>query len=255
MILSHERPLIFLITIVSFALLEFLIPYRNQESQAKKRWSSHFFLIFIFVLFQRLLLPIGLAGLAMEFSKETVFYGLLEKESFAAIILTFIILDFFIYFQHRLFHKINFLWRFHEVHHTDDLLDWSSALRFHPVEMVISFGLKVCIIFVFKLEPLGVVLFEVILSSMAIFNHAKIRIPSKLDKVLEYFIVTPRMHRVHHSVLGKEMNSNYSNSISVWDYIFRTFCYKKEEQFKLGVNSESPAKHGLIDLIKKPFIS
>ena len=157
----------------------------------------------------------------------------------AELILAVIILDGVIYLQHVLSHRIPVLWAFHKVHHTDRDLDVTSALRFHPIEILFSMAYK--IIWVIALGPsvAAVIIFEVLLNGSAMFNHANLRLPLWLDKALRSVIVTPDMHRVHHSVIESETNSNYGFCLSLWDRLFRTYTPQPREGhdgMSLGLN-------------------
>jgi len=248
----NDRLLAFGITFLAISVLEIILPYKEMASHRLKRWSSHFLMIGIFSIFQRVILPIGLAGFATSLSSERSFYGTLENSSLTSIILTLIVLDFFIYWQHRLSHKLNWFWKLHRVHHSDERLDVSSALRFHPLEMLISFVFKLILIFIFRFDPVGIVLFEVSLSCFALFNHGKFRFPETLDKYLQYILVTPKMHRVHHSIKSNEMNMNFGFSISLWDLIFGTYIFKEEEDFPMGVEG-THSDEDIVRLLKQPW--
>ncbi|MCP4913157.1 MAG: sterol desaturase family protein [Oligoflexia bacterium] len=248
----NDRLLAFGLTFFVISVLEILLPYKEVASHRLKRWSSHFLMIALFSVFQRIILPIGLAGFASNLSVEKSFYGTFENSSFVSIILTLIILDFFIYWQHRFSHTINWFWKLHRVHHSDERLDVSSALRFHPLEMLISFVFKLFLIFVFRFDPLGIILFEVLLSCCALFNHGKFRLPQIFDRFLQFLIVTPKMHRVHHSIIGREMNMNFGFSISLWDLVFGTYLFKEEEDFPMGVEGIH-SDENILDLLKQPW--
>ncbi len=150
-------------------------------------------------------------------------------------------LDFCIYWQHRVFHLIPFLWRLHWVHHTDLDLDWSSGVRFHPGEILVSLAFKLGIVWMFHI-PIEVYFFyELALSLASLFSHSNFRIPLKLDYLLRWLIVTPDMHRIHHSIDSKELNLNFGNILSIWDRIFKS--YRKDpksaqETIALGVSNQ-----------------
>ncbi|WP_419168251.1 sterol desaturase family protein [Halobacteriovorax sp.] len=139
------------------------------------------------------------------------------------IILSLIFFDFFIYLQHIATHKFKFLWKFHQVHHADIDLDVSSGNRFHTIEIALSFLYKFLLILLIGPSSKAVILFEILLNSMAMFNHSNIFIPKKIDNILRCFIVTPDMHRIHHSIKKNEHNSNFGFNLSIWDFIFKTY--------------------------------
>ncbi|WP_164848379.1 sterol desaturase family protein [Halobacteriovorax sp. HLS] len=168
-----------------------------------------------------------------------------------------ILLDLVIYWQHRLFHTSNFLWRFHRVHHSDKFLDASSAFRFHPIEMFLSFGVKVFFIVALGLSPQGVIVFEVLLSSFAIFNHANLRLSNRLNRHLARFFVTPDFHLVHHSDQRKIHDSNYGSFLSLWDKVFGSYLDSDiylNDEFVTGL--ETPTKDKsvkIVSMLKLPF--
>ncbi len=139
------------------------------------------------------------------------------------ILVTVILLDFAIYWQHVLVHNVSILWRFHIVHHSDLDLDVSSGFRFHPVEIILSMLYKIGIVFLLGPSVTGVIVFEAVLNGMAQFTHSNIRLPLGLDRALRYLLVTPDMHRIHHSVEVRETNSNYGFNLSIWDRLFGSY--------------------------------
>lgn len=146
-------------------------------------------------------------------------------------VFSIIILDFFIYIQHRAFHYFNFFWKFHRIHHLDNILDATSALRFHPVEIVLSLLFKSLIVIIFGISAEAVMLFSVILSSMAIFNHANLQLPFGIDKLLSFIVVTPNFHVIHHHPDPNLHNSNFGFNLSLWDYLFKTYKKSKTDDF------------------------
>ncbi|MCT4641085.1 MAG: sterol desaturase family protein [Bacteriovoracaceae bacterium] len=164
-------------------------------------------------------------------AKKITLINLGSAYSPISVIATIIIFDFFIYLQHVLSHKINFLWRFHKVHHSDREMGTTSGFRFHPIEIIMSGFYKVALIFIFRPSVEGYIIYEITLSSFALFNHSNIRINSKLDKLLKIFLVTPSFHFPHHDTEHKNMNSNYGNIFSTWDKLFRTYTTNKVSSF------------------------
>jgi sterol desaturase/sphingolipid hydroxylase (fatty acid hydroxylase superfamily) len=163
--------------------------------------------------------------------------------------LALLILDFAIWLQHLVTHKVPFLWRFHRVHHADRDFDVTTALRFHPLEILASMVLKIGVIYLLGPQAIAVVLFEVILNGTAMFNHTNLRLPLWLDRAVRLVLVTPDMHRVHHSIHRHEHDSNYGFALSVWDRIFRTYRPKPEaghEEMTVGLEwqDERPSRLG-----------
>ena len=174
-------------------------------------------------------------------------------ESFLAVI----VLDLAIYIQHVAVHKIPLLWRFHIVHHTDLDLDVSSGLRFHPIEILGSMFYKILLIFILGPTPKAVMVFEAILNSMALFTHSNARLPENLDLILRKLLVTPDMHRIHHSTNPEETNSNYGFNLSIWDRISGTFLQNAQQpqpEIVLGISSfKTPKALSLKNLLIMPF--
>ena len=178
-------------------------------------------------------------------------FNYLNWPEWLEIIAVVIFLDLMIYIQHILVHVIPFFWQFHVVHHSDLDLDVSSGLRFHPIEILGSMLFKIGLVFALGPSPLAVVIFEGILNGMALFSHSNITLPEKLDRILRFVVVTPDMHRIHHSVEIAETNSNYGFSLSLWDRILGTYlkdAKKSQPEILLGVNSLQ--KHEDVSLIK-----
>jgi sterol desaturase/sphingolipid hydroxylase (fatty acid hydroxylase superfamily) len=184
-------------------------------------------------------------------------YELAKYFPITAIVLCVILLDCAIYFQHRIFHAIPALWRLHRVHHTDQHLDASSALRFHPVEIALSMLIKSFLALIFGIPPAAIIIFEVILNASAIFNHSNFDLPKKLESITRTIIVTPTMHRIHHSEIRKDCDSNFGFCLSIWDRLFKSYSQgskSKEKDFKLGVRY-TPTKYsaGLLNLLAQPW--
>jgi sterol desaturase/sphingolipid hydroxylase (fatty acid hydroxylase superfamily) len=173
----------------------------------------------------RLMLPIAGMGAALLAQEEG--WGLFNVLSFVprwtAVLASILVLDLAIYGQHVVFHKVPFLWRLHRVHHTDIDLDATSGVRFHPLEIALSLALKLAVIAALGAPVVAVVAFEVLLNAAALFNHANVRLSLGLDRVLRRVIVTPDMHRVHHSVHRDETDSNFGFNLSLWDRLFGTY--------------------------------
>ena len=172
-------------------------------------------------------------------------------------ILTLLFFDLLIYWQHRLFHKLQFLWKIHRMHHTDRDLDASSALRFHPFEFIISLVIKTGAEWITGASALSVIVFEIVLNGAAMFNHANINLPLKADRIIRKIFVTPDMHRIHHSVYRKETDSNYGFCLSWWDYIFRSYTASPRDgqlDMKIGQRGFEDRRHLLFPwMIAVPF--
>jgi sterol desaturase/sphingolipid hydroxylase (fatty acid hydroxylase superfamily) len=168
-----------------------------------------------------------------------------------------IALDFAIYGQHVLSHKWPLLWRLHLIHHTDMAFDATTAVRFHPLEIVFSMFYKIAWILLLGADPLAVIAFEIILNGAATFNHGNVDIPERVDKILRWFIVTPDMHRIHHSTIPVETDSNYGFSISCWDRLCGTFrAEPKQAQTDMPIGLapfRNPEELGFASLLRLPF--
>ena len=225
-----ERLPIFIGLLIVMMLWEVLAPKRTITQSRWQRWSANFSLSILSALLMRF----SLAGAALWASAIVTeqHLGLLQLFNmpiWLSIVLALILLDLAIYGQHRLSHYWPLLWRLHKVHHSDQAFDVTTAIRFHPIEITFSMCYKVIVIFIIGANIHSVLLFEVILSSCALFNHSNISIPISIDKYLRLLIVTPDMHRVHHSVINAETNSNYGFSISIWDRLFNSYIPQPEQ--------------------------
>lgn len=213
------------ISIISLVIFWEFIAHKRPLTQSKiKRWLNNFGLIIVDTVVVKLLLPAGAFGVALW--AESKGLGLLNNINISPImatVATVIILDMIIYWQHRLFHVVPLFWRLHQVHHADKDIDVSTGLRFHPIEILISMLIKFAAVIALGAPAAAVVLFEVILNGMAMFNHGNIRLPKALDSLIRLLLVTPDMHRVHHSVFKHETNSNYGFNLSLWDKIFGSY--------------------------------
>jgi sterol desaturase/sphingolipid hydroxylase (fatty acid hydroxylase superfamily) len=197
-------------------------------------------------------LALPLLAIGAAFDAQNLGIGLFNQIGFSVwieIIMVILILDFCIWLQHLLTHKIEFLWRIHRVHHSDTEMDISTAIRFHPIEIALSMALKIGLVYILGADPLSVLIFEILLNGSSIFNHANINIPNRFDKILRFLIVTPDMHRIHHSSDRIEHDTNFGFALSIWDHMFRTYKLHPERNHKemeVGLNwqDEKPEKLG-----------
>ena len=201
----------------------------------------------------------GLAYLAAIIAMKNS-WGLLNWfviPNWLAVMVTLLFLDFAIYLPHLISHKWPLLWRLHQIHHTDLAFDASTAVRFHPLEIIISMFYKVLCIFLIGADPIAVIAFEIMLNGTATFNHSNVNIPTAIDKKLRWLIITPDMHRIHHSTIVKETDSNYGFSISCWDRLCGTYTAEpKQPQQSMDIGLKSyPERSGLsfIKLLLLPF--
>lgn len=203
---------------------ESLSPRRPLNTERKQRWPVNLGLAALNMAIMRFSMG-GIAYLTAVSAAEQTF-GLLNQCAspiWFKILITLLFLDFAIYAQHVLAHKWALLWRLHQVHHTDMNMDATTAVRFHPLEIILSMAYKIVCILIIGANPLAVIAFEIILNATATFNHSNVYIPPVLEKTIRYVLVTPDMHRIHHSVVPKETDSNYGFSLSCWDRLCRTY--------------------------------
>ena len=211
------------------ALWEWIRPKRELTQDKIKRWLNNVGLVVCSTIAVRVIVPTAAIGMAYIVEQEHL--GIINHFDFPLwikIIITFILLDLSIYFQHVFFHVIPILWRFHRVHHSDLDCDVSTGVRFHPVEILLSILIKISIITMLGAPILAVIIFEMILNLMSMFTHSNINLNKNIEKILRWFIVTPDMHRVHHSTRENETNSNFCFHISLWDRIFGTYIAEPE---------------------------
>jgi len=205
-------------------LWEVRAPRRPLRYRRSQRWPINFGLSILGMVLLRF--TVGGVAYLTAISAMDNQLGLLNSFSmplWPSVLATLLILDLAIYGQHIASHRWQWLWRFHKVHHTDLDFDVTTGIRFHPVEIIISMCYKVFVIYIIGCNPAAVIAFEIILSSTALFNHGNVFIPLKMDRWLRLGIVTPDMHRVHHSTVKEETDSNFGFSISIWDRLFGTY--------------------------------
>jgi sterol desaturase/sphingolipid hydroxylase (fatty acid hydroxylase superfamily) len=206
------------------ALWEALAPRRRLTVARPGRWCSNLGLIALDTLAARLLAPLGAVGVALLAQARG--WGLFHNvglPSWLALALSVVALDLVIYLQHVLFHAVPLLWRLHLVHHADLDCDVTTGVRFHPLEILLSLGIKAAAVVLLGAPALAVLVFEVLLNATSLFGHGNVRLPPWLDRALRLVVVTPEMHRVHHSVVVRETNSNFGFNLPWWDYLFGTY--------------------------------
>jgi sterol desaturase/sphingolipid hydroxylase (fatty acid hydroxylase superfamily) len=241
------------------AVWEFIAPRRLLTDNKGRRWLTNLSLVVIDTAVARFLLPVLPVGMAIMVQERG--WGIMNfiiLPTWINIILAVVALDFVIYLQHLLFHYLPILWRIHRMHHTDLDIDVTTGNRFHPFEIVVSTGIKLAAVTLLGAPALSVVIFEVVLNATAQFNHGNIRIPVQLDRWLRLVIVTPDMHRVHHSVIPRETNSNFGFNLPWWDRLCGTYRAQPEEghggmTIGLGEFRDS-AQLTLPRLLVQPFV-
>ncbi len=205
-------------------LWELRAPRRPLSLPRIRRWPANLGLFLVNTLVLRLLFPAAAVGLALSAEAGGLgLFNLVGWPLWLELLLAIVMLDLAIYLQHVLMHRVPLLWRLHRVHHADLDFDLTTGSRFHTIEIVVSMLIKWCVILLLGPPALAVLIFEVVLNGMAIFNHANVSLPAALDRILRFLFVTPDMHRVHHSVERRETDSNYGFNLSIWDRLFRTY--------------------------------
>jgi len=226
-VMTYEKPLrmgFFFGMLALMGLWETIAPRRALTVSKGVRWLNNLGLVFFNSFVARLLFPAAAVGVAAFAAEQG--WGLLHYYSipfWPAVVIAIVAMDFVIWLQHVMVHAVPILWRLHRVHHADLDFDVTTGARFHTIEIVLSLLIKFATIVVLGPPVVAVVIFEIILNAMAMFNHGNVRLPSGLDRVLRWLVVTPDMHRVHHSVADDEANSNFGFNLSIWDRLFGTY--------------------------------
>ncbi|MCK5621575.1 MAG: sterol desaturase family protein [Alphaproteobacteria bacterium] len=226
-LLSNERTIrlsIFLGVFAVMAAWEALAPRRARSHGRLRRWPSNIGIVVLNTVILRIVFPVA----AIEFAASVHggglgLMGIFGLPGWVEFLIAIAILDLAIYLQHMLFHAAPLLWRLHRMHHQDLDFDVTTGARFHPVEILLSMGIKFMVIAALGPSAAAVLVFEALLNGMAMFNHANAKIPLGLDAILRKIVVTPDMHRVHHSILPNETNSNFGFNLSIWDRLFGTY--------------------------------
>jgi len=242
------------------AIWEVLAPKRPLSNSKAQRWYSNLSIVVINSLVVRWIFPFLAVGLAIEAQNRG--WGLFNNIEIAwglHLVLSVLILDFVIYLQHAMFHFIPLLWRLHRMHHSDLDYDVTTGSRFHPIEIALSMVVKLAAVAALGPLPAAVIIFEVLLNGVAVFNHGNVRLPKKLDRFIRWVIVTPDMHRVHHSIIPSETNSNFGFNVSWWDRLFGTYIDQPRaghDQMTIGIELfRNPKYLHLHWLLVIPFLN
>ncbi|MCG8037526.1 MAG: sterol desaturase family protein [Candidatus Thiodiazotropha taylori] len=246
-----------------FALMagwEALHPCRQQRFTRGQRWFANLGITLLNTLLLRLLFPAAAVGFAAF--AEAKGWGLLNEVQlpfWLSVIIAVTLMDMVIYLQHVMVHAVPVLWRLHRVHHADPDYDLTTGARFHPIEILLSMLIKIATIAALGPPVVAVLIFEVILNGMAMFNHGNVSLPKPLDRLLRWLVVTPDMHRVHHSVIPGETNSNFGFNLSIWDRLMGTYREAPKLghiEMQIGVNSlqDPQLTTKLSGMLKIPFL-
>lgn len=246
---------IFLGLVALLLLAELVWPKRSGPRMRTRRWSANLGLAVLDSIALRLLLSGGAVGVALWAQARG--FGLFHWLGLQGLVAG--LLDLLIYFQHRVFHAWPLLWRLHRVHHSDLEIDVTTALRFHPIEILLSMLLKMAAVALLGVPAWSVIAFEAILNGAAMFNHANLSLPARVDRVLRWVLVTPDMHRVHHSVYRDETDSNFGFNVPWWDRLFGTYCAQPRDghlDMRIGLEMfRQPADQGLPAILAQPWRS
>jgi sterol desaturase/sphingolipid hydroxylase (fatty acid hydroxylase superfamily) len=249
----------FLIILAVMGVAETLYPRRPLTTSRTRRWFSNLSASLLSTFLIRLILPtlpVALAGYCQ--ANNLGLFNIINTPDWLSLVPSLLFLDLLIYGQHVAFHKLRPLWRIHRMHHADLDIDTSTGVRFHPFEISLSALLKLTAVFLLGPPVLAVMAFEIILNGLALFNHANVRLPIPLDAALRRVIVTPDMHRVHHSTDMREANTNFGFNLSVWDRLFAT--YKAQPDLghlgmRIGLNIfREPEYSRLFRMLAIPFL-
>lgn len=240
------------------ALWEVIAPRRKQAVSRGARWPSNIGVVILDVALVRILFPTTAVGLALYAgAKGFGLFNVWQVPYAVAVVASVVILDLAIYLQHVLFHAVPGLWRLHRMHHADLEFDLTTGSRFHPIEILLSMLIKLAVLGALGAPAVAVLVFEVLLNASAMFNHSNVHLPERLDRVLRLFVVTPDMHRVHHSVAVRETNSNFGFNLPWWDRLFGTYRAEPaagHTSMIIGVEEiRDPREQRLDRMLTQPF--
>lgn len=252
------RLVCFLSVFTAIALWEIGLPRRKRVVSRWVRWPGNLGIVVLNTILLRILLPTAAVGLALIAEAQN--WGLLNQlaaPGWLTIVLAILILDFAIYLQHVMFHAVPLLWRMHRMHHADLDFDVTTGARFHPIEILLSMGIKLMVVAALGPPAAAVVIFEVLLNATSMFNHGNVRLPLDLDRLLRWLVVTPDMHRVHHSILPNETNSNFGFNLPWWDRLFGTYRAQPvagHDEMTIGIEEfGNPRELRLDRMLAQPF--
>lgn len=249
----------FLSVLTVMALWEVLAPRRGLTTAKAKRWVTNLSIVVLGAVTIRLLFGAGAVGGALVATDKG--WGLLNQmhwPTWVEVLLAVVLLDFVLYLQHVMFHAVPLFWRFHMMHHTDLDCDVTTGLRFHPVEVAFSMVIKLATVAALGPSPTAVVMFEVLLNATSMFNHSNIRMSPSVDSLLRWLVVTPDMHRIHHSMVPSETNTNFGFNLPWWDRLLGTYRAQPDaghDNMALGLEQyRDPAHLTLTKLLVLPFV-
>ena len=240
------------------AVWETLLPRRHRDVPRRARWPGNLGVVVLNTVLLRILIPTASVGLALLADEQN--WGVLNQLDVPAglsVIVAVLMLDLAIYLQHVLFHAVPMLWRLHRMHHADLDLDVTTGARFHPIEILLSMLIKLTVVAALGPPAIAVLIFEVVLNATSMFNHGNVRIPIAIDRVLRWLVVTPDMHRVHHSIVPRETNSNFGFNLPWWDRLLGTYRAQPDaghEAMTIGIEQfRTPDELRLDRMLVQPF--
>jgi sterol desaturase/sphingolipid hydroxylase (fatty acid hydroxylase superfamily) len=244
--------------LVGMAIWELLTPRREPKISRTTRWPSNIAVVALDSLLVRLIFPIGAVALALlAQARGWGLFNVLALPAWLTVPAGVVLLDLAIYLQHVLFHAVPALWRFHRMHHADLEFDVTTGVRFHPIEILLSMAIKLVVVIVLGTPALAVLIFEILLNATSLFNHGNVALPARVDRALRCVMVTPDMHRVHHSILARETNSNYGFNLPWWDRLFGTYRAQPEAghlAMTIGIDKfRDPREQRLDHMLTQPF--
>jgi len=254
----HIRLTAFAGVFVVMATWEFIGPRREQTVGRGWRWPNNLGVLVVDALLVRIIFPTTAVALALFAEARGLgLFNVVALPTWFGLVASVILLDLAIYFQHVLFHAVPVLWRLHRMHHADLEIDVTTGLRFHPIEILLSMVIKLTVVVAVGAPAVAVLIFEVILNATSMFNHSNVRMRDGFDRVLRWLVVTPDMHRIHHSILSCETNSNFGFNLPWWDRLFGTYRAQPaadHEHMTIGIDQfRDPRELGLDRMLLQPF--
>ncbi len=251
------RLAVFFGVFLGVALWEVAAPFRSLAVNKPRRWGRNLGLVVLDTVLVRLVLPAGAVGMAwVAAERGWGLFHVLGAHPGVAVVGSVVLLDLAIYLQHVVFHAVPALWRLHMVHHADLDFDVTTGTRFHPIEILLSMLIKMAVVVLLGAPALAVLIFELLLNATAMFNHGNVHLPGWLDRPARWIVVTPDMHRVHHSVKRRECNSNFGFNLPWWDRLLGTYVPEPaagQHGMTVGVGHEREARQTLPWMLALPF--
>lgn len=256
---SIIRLTVFFGVLCAMVAWEYRQPKRQPRYRRAQRWPANIGIVVVDTLVARLLVPAGLVGVALYSQQHSWgLWHLMDVPGWLSVAVSVVLLDMVIYWQHRAFHRIPWLWRLHRVHHADPDFDVTTGLRFHPLEILLSLLIKASAVLVLGAPVVAVIIFEVVLNACSLFNHGNVALPEPWERRLRKLLITQELHRIHHSSLPSETNSNYGFSVSWWDHVFRSYTDQASagsDNVDIGLSDyrDATLTNRLWGLLKIPF--